>query len=342
MWVPSLFFGLVPLLLLSRMRRGIDRMDVWLVFSVLVALLAAFGNYSVGWLLRNVFHALDANGWSDRLPADHYLSLYGLMAEWLPGYGLMRYPAKWSTLLIACCVLLAARQLSRMEPTELLASSRFERAAAVFSGLMMLVLLMLFFVSPFRNGVTGSLAEVVGIFFREAPRDAWLGEIDREDALAQWIWAFAIPIVVFAARFVVRRRHQALLKATAKSLPLPTIAAWMVLLEMFITASLWCSFITTPAVQQPGPWSMPLVWADSSDANIVSDGWTSSESNDSNAPADYQRAFLLGKLGLIEQKHNLASTLSIEPELCKRLRVGLMRLDRLTPISLSLMRYSAG
>ncbi len=39
--------------------------------------------------------------------------------------------------------------------------------------------------------------------------------------------------------------------------------------------------------------------------------------------------FLLGKLGLIEQKQNLAATLSIEPELCRRLRVGLMRIDRL-------------
>ncbi len=57
MWQPSLFFGLLPFLLLCRgviVKRY--RSHRWLLFSrLLFSLLAAFGNYSLGWVLRELF-----------------------------------------------------------------------------------------------------------------------------------------------------------------------------------------------------------------------------------------------------------------------------------------------
>jgi hypothetical protein len=93
-WTPSLYMGLLPLLLaLSsiRLRRAAPR-EIWLCWSVLWAVAASFGWYGVGWLWHEI---RAAGGASDFWPVGPPLGgLYWFMTLVLPGYVYFRYPAK--------------------------------------------------------------------------------------------------------------------------------------------------------------------------------------------------------------------------------------------------------
>jgi len=108
-WTPSLYIGLVPLLLAAaalRWRGGaaIDRGLSWLV---LLALAGSLGYYGLGWLLQATPGAL-----AQRLGgcvAPPVGGLYWWMTIILPGYLKFRYPAKLVTLAVLGLAVLAAR-----------------------------------------------------------------------------------------------------------------------------------------------------------------------------------------------------------------------------------------
>lgn len=106
-WVPSLYLGLLPVLLaLSRLRwrRG-PCLDRWLSWMAVLAVVAAFGTYAPGWLIR---HLASLVGTQPDL-GDPVGGVYWLLTVVLPGYVEFRYPAKWMTVASLMLCLLAAR-----------------------------------------------------------------------------------------------------------------------------------------------------------------------------------------------------------------------------------------
>jgi len=94
-WTPSLYMGIVPLVLaLSAMRwRRTDARTSWLSWIVALSLVASFGWYGPGWLIGEVCQAV--GGRPDRLPIGPPVGgLYWLLTVLLPGYVTFRYPAK--------------------------------------------------------------------------------------------------------------------------------------------------------------------------------------------------------------------------------------------------------
>ena len=93
-WTPSLYMGLLPLLLAVsaiRLRRARPR-EIWLSWSVLLAVAASFGWYGLGWLWHEVrIAAAAADAWPVGPP---WGGLYWLLTVLLPGYVYFRYPAK--------------------------------------------------------------------------------------------------------------------------------------------------------------------------------------------------------------------------------------------------------
>ncbi|MHC4403991.1 MAG: YfhO family protein [Planctomycetota bacterium] len=92
-WVPSLYMGLVPLVLALaavRLWGGTARRR-WLSWTVLLSVLASFGSFGLGWLYYEVFA-----GGAEESPAvgAPFGGLYWLMTVLLPGYVYFRYPAK--------------------------------------------------------------------------------------------------------------------------------------------------------------------------------------------------------------------------------------------------------
>ncbi len=323
MWIPSLFFGFVPvLLLLGGFKKYPNPKYSLLLLAVIFALLASFGNYSVGWLLRSVFDAFGASSLSSRLPPDHHSSLYGLLAEWLPGYSVFRYPAKWSVIAVACACFASASRFNEIFAEDFLTSTWMQRVVLVTSGLgLVLTLTCGSFLLMFFKGLQPRVVA-----------DAWLGSTS-DSAMFQQIWiAFSIPIAVLGLMALVQWRANNL-KGNSKPMQLPVHAllAWICLLETFSVATGWCSFVPSQSTKPAEVGTSPLVWSDASEANIERDQWLGNTTDKpSVAIAEYQRAFVLGKLGLLSNHPNLASMLSIEPRRMKQLRIGLARIDNLS------------
>ena len=113
-WTPSLYMGLVPLLLAIgqlRLRRGEAR-SRWLSWTLLFFLIASFGFYGVGWLVN--WAAREVAVIRGMEPADTWLGnpvggLYWLMVVLLPMYVYFRYPAKLLVIVSLAISLLAAR-----------------------------------------------------------------------------------------------------------------------------------------------------------------------------------------------------------------------------------------
>lgn len=108
-WTPTIYMGLVPLLLALtqfRFRRAESR-QAWLSWLVVLFTLGSFGGYGLGWLARE-FYATALGGDPDQVPIGSPLGgLYWLLVTVLPGYVSFRYPAK---LLVVAS--LAASQLA--------------------------------------------------------------------------------------------------------------------------------------------------------------------------------------------------------------------------------------
>lgn len=114
-WTPSLYIGLLPLLLgvsAIRIRRGNVRQR-WLSWCAILATIGSFGWYGIGWLLQEfqvgLFHA-NPNAATIGEPVG---GLYWLMVVLLPGYAYFRFPAKLLVVASLALSLLAARGWDR-------------------------------------------------------------------------------------------------------------------------------------------------------------------------------------------------------------------------------------
>lgn len=324
MWIPSMFFGVLPLLvLLGGFGKCTNLKSTFFVLAATFALLASFGNYSLGWLLRNVFDAFGGSALSASLPPDHYSSLYGLLVEWLPGYHVFRYPAKWTVLVVAFATLAAAIRFDQLSAADLTRITWVQRIVLFVSGCG--VLLTLLGSSLFAKYIATQSAKL---------SDVWLGGPNSSVMIRQLVFAFAVPVLVCGVLAIVRWRELKLKPSEANAkVPRHALLAWICLLESFVVATCWCSFVPLKPVTPAGAWSSEFVWSDVSEASIMLDQWLTDPVGDSTvAIAVYQREFALGKLGLLSNQHNLASILSIEPQRVKQLRLGLARLDSLAAV----------
>jgi hypothetical protein len=114
-WSPSLYMGLLPLLLaLSAMRfRRADPRIVWWSWSVVLAVLAAFGWFGPGWLLNEVRIAAGGDPARPWLVGPPCGGLYWLASVFLPGYIYFRYPAKLLSIAALGLSMLAAEGWDR-------------------------------------------------------------------------------------------------------------------------------------------------------------------------------------------------------------------------------------
>ncbi len=108
-WVPSLYMGLLPMLLAVvsfNVRRSAPVQVRWLSWIVVLSALASLGGYGLVWMVREIAW----QGGADRFGiGDEVGGLYWLMTVVLPGYVYFRYPAKLLVLTSLGLSTLAAR-----------------------------------------------------------------------------------------------------------------------------------------------------------------------------------------------------------------------------------------
>ncbi len=115
-WTPSLYLGLIPLLLalsVWRVRRGSAAVQ-WMSWVSLLATLAAFGGFGLGWLWHEVRYDAFGIAADGAIPGRPVGGLYWLMVVLLPGYVYFRYPAKLTVIAALGLSQLAAAALDQI------------------------------------------------------------------------------------------------------------------------------------------------------------------------------------------------------------------------------------
>jgi hypothetical protein len=187
-WVPSLYMGLLPLALalaVFRLRRA-DPVRRWLSWMVLVAVVASFGRYGLGWLA--------ALGWSDagQYVGQPFGGLYWLLTVILPGYIEFRYPAK---LLVVAALGLSVLAALGWDQVERAGGLRLRRALLGLAVISLLGILVFLALCPWwQSWLSG--AEPDPLF---GPLDAWGAACDVLGALVQ------TALIALAGWWLVKR-----------------------------------------------------------------------------------------------------------------------------------------
>jgi membrane protein YfhO len=148
LWVPSLYMGLLPMVLaIASLRfRRTDPRTQWMSWTVVLGVAAAFGWYGVGWLLMEVRGAAGADLSRPWLVGEPVGGIYWLLTVLLPGYVNFRYPAKWLVVAALGLSILAAGGWDRVQSG---GSGRIRPAVLGLGAVSLLGALLALAVRPF-------------------------------------------------------------------------------------------------------------------------------------------------------------------------------------------------
>lgn len=205
-WTPSLYFGLIPLLLALtqwRLWRATPT-QAWLSWLLLLFTLGSFGWYGLGWCLREVFASV-LHGDPDQVSIGSPVGgLYWLMVTLLPGYVSFRYPAKLLVVAVLAASQLAARGFDQAAAAK---EARLLAVIKAFSivSVVLLVLCWIGFTWLNQLGQDSSLGRRVGEFLA-AQRDSSLGPFDWRGCQRDVCFAlFQAAVVSLGAHWLLRR-----------------------------------------------------------------------------------------------------------------------------------------
>lgn len=321
MWIPSLYFGIVPaLLVLLSLRHCSQRVCRYLLGLAVFSLLASLGNYSLVWLARQMLIFGGSRELTEAWPADSFTSVYWLLTKCLPAYEAFRYPAKWTVWFVLACSLLAGYELDHLHDLKTRLVNRATTWIAGLSGLGLLATVVGGYLAIGSN-------EEISRWLASAAPDVWLGPPRVTPIVTSLLAAFSLPLVVLTLLWFVSRR------SSARGF-MPTVVLVATAFEMSWCASHWIQYGPIVAGERwaSQPAQAPIefsqsAWVDTSEADLVRDVLLKEPAGFTQAHLDYQRQFLLGKTALLRGTRNLAATQSLEPGEVRALRSMLMAED---------------
>jgi hypothetical protein len=202
-WTPTLYMGLLPLLLaVAQLRfRGRDERKRWLTWLVLLFTLGSLGWYGVGWIAREFCSEvlrMDAA----KFPIGSQVGgVYWLMTTFLPAYVNFRYPAKLLVVSTLALSQLAAFGWDRLFEQQ---RSQFARVLKWLGGTSAVLLAIAWGTTTWLNSVIGPgskdlpLKELLTSFLRQHT-DGSLGPFDWRGSSTDVQLAFLHTTIVCAA-----------------------------------------------------------------------------------------------------------------------------------------------
>ncbi|HUE75068.1 MAG TPA: YfhO family protein [Pirellulaceae bacterium] len=205
-WAPSLYFGILPLLLALTQWRlwRAGASQAWLSWLLLLFTLGSFGWYGLGWCVRELFASV-LHGDPDQVPIGSPVGgLYWLLVTLLPGYASFRYPAKLLVVAVLAASQLAARGFDQAAAAK---ASRLLAVIKAFSivSVVLLVLSWIGFTWLDQLAPDSTLGRRVGQFLA-AQRDPSLGPFDWRGCQRDVCFAlFQAAVVGLGAHWLLRR-----------------------------------------------------------------------------------------------------------------------------------------
>lgn len=310
MWVPSVYFGLVPFLVFAAAIFRKQAKERWLIWLAIFAFLASLGNYSIIWLLRELLNGLGLNDAANSLARNESFCVYGLLT-FIPGYDGFRFPAKWTVWCSAAVALFAASNLEWFAHRD-----EWSSTSQSWFGLRSIIAILSWLLVAF--GIVVWLTPLGENIAQRVRVDAWLGSADANAIANALLLAGLLPL------FTLRMLGQ--LEASHKS---GTWIAGLTMLEMSCVACFWTSFVPAPNLEKHlvGTTRDSRLWSNSLQANLADQ----TDTNLSNLSRQtlLQNQYMLGKLASAGDRANLASQQSVEPLWSEKLRIWLASHDRL-------------
>jgi hypothetical protein len=288
-WTPSLYLGLLPLLV------GVMMLSCWKAdwqvrFLFVVgglSLLGSFGWYGLGWVMYEVRAAFHGGDVGEPWIGNPVGGLYWLLVVLLPGYMMFRYPAKLLVLTTLAISLLAARGWDRFVRDE---PSKMSRAAMVVAGVSLAIAAAFGLLQPaWRNWIA------------DTPPDAVFGPIDTEAATSRVLTALAhtaacgLLIAVVLKRVPLSVRNYLLLAMTAVELCLAN--AWM---TTAISADVWRGGVI-PMVEKEDSAAPPRFYRDPKATLLPSEWLRQSDDDRLDQVVQWERAAFLPRHHLSSQ-----------------------------------------
>jgi hypothetical protein len=320
MWIPSLYFGLIPLWLATQRWRRCFRehsmVEIYLAVLAALAMLAAMGNYSPGWAVRQILYSLGFDEWSRYLPSDSLSSVYGLLNLIVPGYDKFRYPAKWIVWSIACLSVLAAKQLDAIQT----------RPHASFSSAVLKVLLGLSFLGLTLSWVVQFDLFSIGQWLQIRLIDSFdrlLGTAQLPAAISTWRYSLGWPMMITMSFICL-----------CKCCPqrwMPWGLVIVTLADLSLCSGWWIttthpSQIQTSTTLPESPKDRSLVWANPAAADIRNLPAMETSTQQDRQIA-IQQAFLWNKLGIVSGVSAFHASDSLEPNSVRALKNWMMQKD---------------
>ncbi len=195
-WAPSLYLGLVPLLLAlgAGCRRRASLPVRWARIALITGTLSSLGWYGAGWLMHEV-----RTGLSGVVPDEAWIGqpvggLYWAMVVLLPGYALFRFPAKCFVVAALGCSLLAAEGLDHVRQSQSVRLPGWALALAVCSAL--------------GAAATWWLEPLWTHWLRDVPPDGVFGPLDVPGSLADLRRSLIHTAVVGGTLALLLLRHR--------------------------------------------------------------------------------------------------------------------------------------
>ncbi|NQT14687.1 MAG: YfhO family protein, partial [Planctomycetes bacterium] len=194
LWTPSLYMGLLPLVLaLAAWRlRGEDARQSWLSWVVLLSVVGSLGWYGLGWVAHEIRIAAGANPSGPWLVGAPFGGLYWLMSVLLPGYIYFRYPAK---LLVIAALGLSMLAVRGWDGVFTRPSPRTERGLLGLGGVSLAGAVVMLGMFPFRDRWLAGVGPNV-----------MFGPLDKTGAAVDLFCAFLTAAVVCGVGWWLVRR----------------------------------------------------------------------------------------------------------------------------------------
>ncbi|MFN3190513.1 MAG: hypothetical protein ACE361_08320 [Aureliella sp.] len=321
-WVPSLYSGAIPLfvLLLSFRSRGPTR---FLLVAGILTTLAAMGNYSPTWLLRELLVSLRFEDLAQLVPSDRSSALYEALNQLVPGYSKFRYPAKWFAISSLCFSLVVAMNSSRILHG---LQMKYRPSSVLFWGVLAGSAVLT------CTAVALRFTDLRNWFESQQVSDVLLGRCSAVPTANALLLSALLP----ACSLI-------LLLAMRKTKHLEVIAILILIVELGFVNQQLVHYVEREALtpsqtviglrpaRAPGseanPRSSPLVWTNVSRASLSR--FTNSDEPLGKRQVDLQNQFLIGKLAILGPARCLSAIQTIEPECAEKIRLWLSSQDTL-------------
>jgi len=199
-WYPSIYAGLIPLVLaicgLSFRRKRKESLQRTLTLALIFVILASLGYFGIGWITHQVRQLITMGNPDNSGPTigSQVGGLYWFLTLFIPGYGEFRYPGKWFVIASLLIALLAAVTFTRTRVQESRGFQIITKVVLIVSSVILVA--------------TFAVQDKIQAWLARSPVDLFLGPLSVDGAIADMRWGLLQAAIISVAMLIALRFYK--------------------------------------------------------------------------------------------------------------------------------------